>query len=287
MVDEDANRSPRRFVEVDVFASGPLTGNPLAVVLDAEGLDTDEMQRFANWTNFSETTFLVPPASDDADYAVRIFTPDVELPFAGHPTLGTCHAWLEAGGEPAEADVVTQECGVGSVRIRRTGPGLAFAAPPLIRSGPVAPDDAERVLAICGLDSTDVVEMAWVDNGPGWVGVLLPTADHVLAVDATAVDDGPADIGLVGLHPPGAETAIEVRAFFSKGGLLAEDPVTGSLQASMAQWLLGSARIEAPYVAAQGTRLGRAGRAQVEVDEAGAIWVGGRTDTVVTGFVTL
>ncbi|MEM9609214.1 MAG: PhzF family phenazine biosynthesis protein [Actinomycetota bacterium] len=276
----------RSYRELDVFASGPLSGNPLAVVHDADGLSTEEMQRFANWTNFSETTFLVPPTSPEADYSVRIFTPDVELPFAGHPTLGTCHAWLEAGGVPT-GELVMQECGVGLVPIRRTGAGLAFAAPPLMRSGSVGEDDAERFLGMLGLDRADVVDLAWIDNGPGWVGVLLPSADDVLAVELDPGTDRHFDIGIVGPHPPGSDVAIEVRAFFCAGGTPAEDPVTGSLQASVAQWLLGEGRLEAPYVAAQGTRLGRAGRARIDLDDEGAIWVGGQTATTVTGTVVL
>jgi len=273
----------RPFVEVDVFTSTPYMGNPVAVVLDGDGLSTEEMQRFASWTNLSETTFVLPPADAGADYRVRIFTPVAELPFAGHPTLGTCHAWLEAaGGPPPEA--VTQECAAGLVAVRRTPDGLAFAAPPLVRSGPVEEALVERIAATLRLGRADVVDARWVDNGPGWVAVLLASAEAVLAVEPGFAD---LDIGVVGPHPPGAPEAIEVRAFFPKDGALVEDPVTGSLNASVAQWLLGTGRLTAPYVARQGTALGRAGRVHVTQDEAATVWVGGGTVTCVAGWVEL
>jgi PhzF family phenazine biosynthesis protein len=280
----------RRFQQVDVFAHEPLRGNPVAVVLDAEGLSTEQMQRLARWTNLSETTFVLPPTTDEADYRVRIFTLAHELPFAGHPTLGTCHAWLEAGGTPARADRVVQECGAGLVPLRRRD-GLAFAAPDLVRSGPVDDGLLERITAVLGITRDDVVDAAWVDNGPGWVGVLLADAEAVLGVEPDAGRDpgqGPLDIGVVGLRPEGAETAIEVRALFGDDrGALREDPVTGSLNASLAQWLLGSGRLDAPYVASQGTRLGRRGRPRIDRDADGTIWVGGPTLTVIDGHVDL
>lgn len=269
----------RRFAQVDVFGSGPFSGNPVAVVLDADGIDDAAMAHFANWTNLSETTFVLPPTTTQADYRVRIFTPTLELPFAGHPTLGTCHAWLKAGGVPADHDRIVQQCAAGLVDIRRTDAGLAFAAPPVTRSGPLEADLLADVVATLGIAADGVVDSQWVDNGPGWLAVLLPSADDVLAIEPTFLEQ---DIGVVGPSAPGAEEAIEVRAFFPKDGALHEDPVTGSLNASLAQWLTDSGRLEAPYVARQGTVLGRAGRVHVTRDDRG-VWVGGATETVIEG----
>lgn len=273
----------RRFTQVDVFGSGPFSGNPVAVVLDAAGLGEGEMRRFANWTNLSETTFVLPPTRAGADYRARIFTPVVELPFAGHPTLGTCHAWLEAGGEAADAGQVVQECEAGLVRIRRQEEGLAFAAPPLARSGPASREEAARVAVALRVDPAEILAVEWVDNGPGWIAALLESAERVLELRPERLDF---DLGVVGFHPPGSPAAIELRAFAPVNGLAVEDPVTGSLNASVAQWLLGSGRLAAPYVAAQGGALGRAGRVHVSEDD-GAIWVGGRTETSIAGTVEL
>jgi PhzF family phenazine biosynthesis protein len=273
----------RPFAQVDVFTTTPYAGNPVAVVLDGDGLGTEEMQRVANWTNLSETTFVLPPAQPGADYRVRIFTPVAELPFAGHPTLGTCHAWLQAGGAPA-AEHVVQECAAGLVAVRRTPDGLAFAAPPLVRSGPVEPELVERIASLLAIDASDIVDSQWVDNGPGWVAVLLADADAVLALRPSA---GDLDIGAVGPHPAGSAQQFEVRAFFPKDGSLVEDPVTGSLNASLAEWLLRTGRAQAPYVASQGTALGRAGRVYVERDDDGTIWVGGGTVTCVAGEIEI
>jgi PhzF family phenazine biosynthesis protein len=272
------------FRQVDVFTDTPYRGNPVAVVLDAQDLSDDEMQRFARWTNLSETTFVFPPSSGAADYRVRIFTPSLELPFAGHPTLGTCHAWLSGGGTPKHAEAVVQECGAGMIRIRRTPAGLAFAAPPLVRSGPVEESLAEHIASILGIARDDIVDAQWADNGPGWVAVLLSSAEAVLALRPGVVD---LDVGVVGPYPPGSPEAFEVRAFVPKNGATDEDPVTGSLNASLAQWLLGSGRAEAPYVASQGSALGRSGRVHVSRDSDGEIWVAGGTVTCVTGRVEL
>jgi PhzF family phenazine biosynthesis protein len=274
----------RRFAQVDVFGTGPCSGNPVAVVLDAEGLSTEEMQRFSRWTNLSETTFVLPPSSPEADYRVRIFTPALELPFAGHPTLGTCHAWLEAGGRPRGSREIVQECGAGLVRLRRDEDRLAFAAPPLVRSGPASDEEARRVAAALGVDRSELVAVEWVDNGPGWTAALMESAERVLELEPAGVDF---DLGVVGFHPEGAEAAIEVRAFFPLNGVTAEDPVTGSLNASVAQWLIDSGRLEAPYVASQGAAIGRAGRVHVDRDDDGTVWVGGRTETVIAGEVEL
>ncbi len=274
----------RSFRQVDVFSTAPYLGNALAVVLDSAGLTDREMQRFARWMNLSETTFVLPPSSAGADYRVRIFTPSVELPFAGHPTLGTCHAWLAAGGTPQRPDVIVQECAAGLIPVRRTADGLAFAAPPLLRSGPVDESLAEHIAALLGLRRAEIVDLEWADNGPGWVAVLLASADAVLAVRPGVVD---LDVGVAGPYPAGSPEAFEVRAFFPKDGATAEDPVTGSLNASLAQWLLGTGRASAPYVVSQGTVLGRAGRVHISRDPDNTIWIGGAAITCVAGHVDL
>jgi PhzF family phenazine biosynthesis protein len=274
---------PRQFRQVDVFTDTPYFGNPLAVVLGAEGLSDEQMRRFANWTNLSETTFVLPPRDSGADYLVRIFTPSSELPFAGHPTLGTCHAWLQAGGRPARPGLVVQECGAGLVAIKQTEAGLAFAAPPLVRQGPVEDEVAERVAKALNIGRNDMVDIQWADNGPGWVAVLLDSAKAVLAIQPGTVT---MDIGVAGLYPPGAPEALEVRAFSGQVSTV-EDPVTGSLNASLAQWLLGTGRIQAPYVASQGTAIGRRGRVRISQDGDGQVWVGGSVVTCITGTVEL
>lgn len=270
---------PRRFAQVDVFTTTPHAGNPVAVVLEAEGLTPAEMQRLAHWTNLSETTFVLPPSDPAADYRVRIFTPTLELPFAGHPTLGTCHAWLEAGGVP-RGDAIVQECAAGLIPVRRTDAGLAFAAPPLLRSGPVEEGLVAHIAALLGIGRGEIADAQWADNGPGWVAVLLADARAVLDLRPGPVD---LDIGVVGPHPPGAECAFEVRGFFPKDGATVEDPVTGSLNASLAGWLLRTGRARAPYVASQGTALGRQGRVHVTQDADGTTWVGGGTITCIRG----
>jgi PhzF family phenazine biosynthesis protein len=268
------------FSQVDVFASEPFLGNPVAVVHDGDGLTAEQMQRLAPWTNLSETTFLLAADAPGADYQVRIFTPSTELPFAGHPTLGTCHAWLSAGHAPARPGEIIQQCGAGLIAIRQTGSGLAFAAPPLVRSGPVDEPTLGRVAAQLDIARTDIVDAQWADNGPGWVAVLLDSADAVLAVRPRSID---LDVGLAGPYPAGSECAFEVRAFFPVGGMLAEDPVTGSFNASLAQWLLSTGRASAPYVASQGTVLGRRGRVFITRDDDGTVWVAGATTTRISG----
>ena len=274
----------RQFRQVDVFAEEPFVGNPVAVVHGADGLTDDEMRLFARWTNLSETTFLLPPTDERADYRVRIFTPMQELPFAGHPTLGTAHAWLEAGGPPARRDVIVQECAAGLITLRRTPPGLAFLAPSTLRSGPVDESTLQQVAAALGVDRAEFIDAQWADNGPGWVAVELASAEAVLAVKP-----GPTDlkIGLFGRHPAGTPEAIEVRAFFPSGTGTTEDPVTGSLNAALAQWLLASGKATAPYTASQGTVLGRRGRVHVSADADGAVWIGGGTHTLISGSVLL
>lgn len=281
----------RRFSQVDVFSAEPLLGNPVAVVHDADGISDDEMARFARWTNLSETTFLLSPTQPGADYRLRIWTPAGELPFAGHPTIGSAHGWLEAGGVPATEGEVVQECAAGLVRLRRAG-RLAFAAPPLLRSGPVDAADRAAIARALRICEDEIVDAGWVDNGPGWVAVLLADAEAVLALkpDFTAFGTleigvvGPyRKIGVVGEHPAG-DAAIEVRAFVPTMGI-GEDPVTGSLNAGIAQWLAGD-RLPASYVSSQGTVLGRRGRVHIETD-GDTIWVGGDALTTVSGEVAL
>lgn len=299
VMDDSSRPHARPFTQVDVF--GPpdgdgVSGNPLAVVHDADGLSDATLGAFARWTNLSETTFLLPPTTSDADYRVRIFTPGGELPFAGHPTLGSAHAWLEAGGRPRHVDRVVQECGVGLVPVRRE-PRLAFAAPPLLRSGPVDGEEVSRVLAALGLAADEVVAMEWVDNGPGWIGVLLADAEAVLAVEPVpqhfgATSDGEGALGLaVGVvgrwsDPSAVGKDLEVRAFFRDGAQVVEDPVTGSLNASLAQWLIGAGRLGRSYVVGQGSRLRRDGRVLIEQDD-DELWVGGQVTTMIRGQVLL
>jgi PhzF family phenazine biosynthesis protein len=272
------------FQQVDVFTRTPFEGNPVAVVLEADDLTGEEMQGFARWTNLSETTFILRPDAPEADYRLRIFTPSRELPFAGHPTLGSCHAWLSASQGSTTADVVWQECGAGLVPLRRTADGLAFAAPPLLRYGPVERPVREHIAELLQIALAEIVDAHWVDNGPGWVAVLLSSAEAVLGLRPGAVD---MEVGVVGPYPQGSASAFEVRAFFPVRGATVEDPVTGSLNASLAHWLLDSGRAASPYVASQGTALGRAGRVHISSDADGTIWVGGGTITCITGSVEL
>ena len=275
----------RPFAQVDVFSAEPYRGNPLAVVVDAGGLPAEGMQQFANWTNLAETTFLLPPADPRADYRVRIFTGSEELPFAGHPTLGSAHAWLEAGGVPRQGGLLVQECGAGLVRIKRDGGRLAFAAPRLTRSGPVAEADLVRAAAGLGLPREALLDASWLVNGPDWIGVLLESADAVLGVRPDYAAMGGLKVGVIGPHPAGSGADFEVRTFIP-GDAAAEDPVTGSFNAGAAQWLIGSGRALGSYVAAQGTVLGRAGR--VHIDKLGDdIWVGGDSVSCIEGFVLL
>jgi PhzF family phenazine biosynthesis protein len=271
------------FHQVDVFSAVAFKGNPLAVIAEADGLDDAEMQAIANWTNLSETTFLSRPKDTTADYRVRIFTPQRELPFAGHPTLGSCHVWLALGHQPKGNEVI-QECGAGLVRIKRDGARLAFAAPPLRRSGEVEPDLKARIARSLGIAEDAIKAAQWVDNGPGWVAVLLGSRSEVLSLrqDASALPGQ--SLGVVAPWDPardGGDVQFEVRAFMGRGD---EDPVTGSLNASLAQWLIGAGLAPPRYVAAQGTVLGRAGRVHV-AQEGDAIWIGGDVTTCVSGTI--
>ena len=285
--------APRRhrFAQLDVFADRPQRGNPLAVVLDAQELTEEEMQRVARWTNLSETTFLLPPISAEADYRVRIFTPSGELPFAGHPTLGTARAWLEAGGIPAGERIV-QECAAGLITVRRDGDRLAFAAPPLRRSGPLDEADVAELAAAIGVERSAVLGHAWADNGPGWRVLELESAEQVLSLSPDPAALADAKLGVVGRHGSAgaaagpadgtADPLYEVRAF-TLGGV--EDPVTGSLNAGIAQWLLERGGMPTRWTVAQGTALGRAGRIDVQVAANATVWIGGSTVLTVEGSI--
>jgi PhzF family phenazine biosynthesis protein len=269
---------------VDVFGAEAFSGNPLAVITGAGDLAAEDMLRITRWFNLSETTFLLPPIDPTADYRVRIFTLEREMPFAGHPTLGTCHAWLEAGGVAKNGMEIVQECGAGLVRIRRDADRLSFAAPALIRSGAPLAGELNEAVRFLGITAEEVVDAAWVDNGPGWLGIRLASAEKVLALAPSRSWSERIDIGVVGPHAPGGDAAFEVRAFFSDHvGAIIEDPVTGSLNASLAQWLFDSGVADADYVAAQGTCLGRKGRVYASRDETRQVWIGGGTRTHVAG----
>jgi PhzF family phenazine biosynthesis protein len=300
----------RPFKQVDVFTATPYLGNPLAVVLDATGLGDAAMQSFAKWTNLSETTFLLPPTEPSADYSVRIFTPGGELPFAGHPTLGSCHAWLQAGGRPKAAGRIVQQCAAGLVPIRHEGERLVFAAPPLKRSAP-SPTLLAKVAAALGLKAQQIVAAQLLDNGPVWLGLLLNDADAVLALkpDHRMLKELGQKVGVAGVPAAEDEAAsplisrsnrearafalsndedigLEVRAFAAPIGI-EEDPVTGSLNASLAQWLIPDGHLPSRYLAAQGQCLGRAGRVHVSRDAEGQVWIGGDSVTCIDGKVTL
>lgn len=277
-------RAQRPFRQVNVFSANALLGNPLAVVHEADALAEAQMAALARWTNLSETTFLSAPKDPRADYRVRIFTPSGELPFAGHPTLGSCHAWLAAGGRPRDANVVVQECGVGLVRIRRDNARLEFAAPPLRKTGPLEADVLARIVEALRLAPADVEAHQWVDNGPRWRAVLLRSASRVLAIKPQWAALAGLEVGVVGPLPPGHEAAFEVRAFIGDGSY--EDPVTGSLNASLAQWLIPAGLAPAAYVSSQGTALGRAGRVYLRHSD-GTVWVGGDVVDVVEGHIDL
>jgi PhzF family phenazine biosynthesis protein len=280
----------RGLMQVDVFGESPFLGNPLAVVLDADGIGDDAMAAIARWTNLSETTFVLSPTTEAADYRVRIWTPFGELPFAGHPTLGTCWAWRSNGGISRSQGIAVQECGIGLVTVRDDQDRLAFAAPPLVRSGPVDPDLVAEVIDAMDIDQADVEDSQWVDNGPGWMALLLRSADAVRAARPHRVPTKVGLAGLVGLVGPDndrSDVDVEVRAFFPKDGLPAEDPVTGSLNASLGQWLIGSGRLGSPYVASQGSALARAGRVHVSHDADGQVWVAGTTRTLISGTIDI
>lgn len=273
-----------RFSQVNVFSPDPLSGNPVAVIHDAEALSEEQMAALARWTNLSETTFLLKPDNPRADYRLRIFSPGGELTFAGHPTLGSCHAWLSAGGSPRESGVIVQQCEAGLISIRREGSFLAFAAPPLVRSGPLENDVINKIVKAFDLKPSDVVRHQWVDNGPGWCAVMLHSAQQVLSLKPDWATLYPLNLGVVGPHSSGHDADIEVRAFIGRGGY--EDPVTGGLNASLAQWLIEEGCVKSTYTAAQGTILQRAGRVQLR-QTSDEIWVGGQVVGVINGEINL
>lgn len=269
---------------IDVFACGPLSGNPLAVVHDAAALDAAQMLALTRWLGFSETTFLLPPTEPDADYRVRIFYPAGELPFAGHPTLGTAHAWLAAGGVPKQAGLVMQECGVGLVPVRVAESRLAFRAPPLLRSGALSPQERAEAIRYVGVPEAQVVAAVHADNGPGWALLHLRSAEDVLAAQPVARAPASTNVGLLGAHPEGCEAAFEVRAFFTDpAGRLVEDPVTGSFNASAAQYVFGAGLAVGGYIAAQGQKVGANGRVYASRESDGSVWIAGEVRTVAGG----
>lgn len=277
----------RGFSQVDVFTDELTYGNAVAVVHDATDLTTTQMAKFARWTNLAETTFLLPPTTPAADYRLRIFTISRELPFAGHPTLGSARAWLEAGGRPHTPGHLVQECGAGLVTLRQDKSRLSFAAPPRLRSGPVSPDELQALAKALRLTPTDIVDAQWADNGPGWIAALLPSAEAVLAITPDYTQFGTfTGVGVVGPHPEGSDADFEVRAFVDEGTRFDEDPVTGSLNAAIAQWLIPAELAPSSYIAAQGTKLGRRGRVHLTQTD-GEIWVGGDTVLGVKGTVSL
>lgn len=275
----------RPFAQVDVFTATPYLGNPVAVVLDAEGLTDEDMSAFARWTNLSETTFVLAPTHPDADYRLRIFTPGGELPFAGHPTLGSAHAWLGTGAAPHRPGFLVQECGIGLVDLKREGDRLAFAAPPLLRSGPVTPEVREQVARSLRLPSDAVAHCEWIDNGAAWIGAVLPDAETVLALKPDFTVMGDLMVGVLGRWSTSRDADVEVRAFVPGMGIT-EDPVTGSLNAGLATWLIPAGILPTRYTVSQGTALRRSGR--VRVEQLGSdIWIGGDTITCIIGAVTL
>ncbi|QFR00469.1 PhzF family phenazine biosynthesis protein [Streptomyces phaeolivaceus] len=273
------------FAQVDVFAETPYFGNPVAVVLDSEGVSDAAMARLARWTNLSETTFVRPPRHPEADYELRIFTPGGEIPFAGHPTLGSAHAWLEAGGRPRSSGALVQECRAGLVEVRRSGADLSFRAPALRRRGPLDDAHVHRIARGLCIDRARILAHSWVDNGPGWAAVRLASADEVLALEPDDQAMRDLMLGVVGPHPEGSPLRFEVRAFALPSGVR-EDPVTGSLQAGIAQWLIADGTAPRSYQAGQGARLRRRGVLTVRAD-GDDVWVGGRSVTCVRGTVRL
>lgn len=272
-----------RFTQLDVFGDGGLTGNPLAVVHNADGLETEQMQALAAWFNLSETAFLVKPTETRADYQVRIFTPSEELPFAGHPTLGSAHAWLAAGGRPHSAHHIVQECGVGLVELRGFNGRMAFAAPPLRRNEPLTKTQVSAIAKVIGVPATQWVAHAWGDNGAPWQMVQLSDAEAVRSVQPKRQFAKPDQyIGLIGLNDPEDPFAYEVRALTPDG----EDPVTGSLNAAAAQWLRQRDLASASYMVTQGSALGRHGEIYVD-DDGTNLWIGGRARVAITGDLKL
>jgi PhzF family phenazine biosynthesis protein len=268
---------------VDVFGVEPVSGNPLAVVHDADELHADQMQQIARYMNLSETVFLCRPTRPEADYAVRIFALDRELSWAGHPTLGACHAWIGAGGKGRANGRILQQCDAGLITVYDDGGRLAFVAPPLVRHEPPSHAQLSKALQLVGSDGRGLVDTMWIDNGPGWLGLLFDCADRILSFKPERSWPGALHIGLAGFHLPPSEFAIETRAFHTDQHLtVVEDPVTGSFNAAIAQWLIGAGRLPSSYAVSQGVCVNRRGRIDVAIRE-GAITVSGRTRAVIRG----
>ena len=276
----------RAFSQVNVFSTIPYRGNPVAVVHDGTDLTDEQMQRLARWTNLSETTFVLPPTAPAADYRLRIFTPGRELPFAGHPTLGSARAWLDNGGTPRTAGRIVQECAIGLVSVRRAGGVLSFAAPPLLRDGALDEEHVGQIAAAFGINRDRVLAHQWVDNGPGWAVVQLPTAEEVLALEPDLSVIPTAMVGAIGAYPDGSEHAFEMRTF-APGAGVAEDPVCGSMNASVGQWLTTTGAAPSAYRVSQGARVGRAGTIEITADTDGTVWVGGAATGCIRGTIIL
>ncbi len=279
---------PNTYKTVDVFTQEAFSGNPLAVIFDADGLSTEEMQHITRWMNLSESVFLQKPSHPDADYKVRIFTLTGELPFAGHPTIGSCHAWLENGGKQKDHNFIIQECGAGLIKINKEDSMLSFAAPPITRSGEVSDSDLKMACRILGIARSDIKASNWIDNGPGWMGILLQSAEQVLNLKPKSNPQDHFDLGVIGAYPENSESQFELRALFNnQNGTLVEDPVTGSLNASTAQWLMNSGYAPNSYIASQGTCMQRKGKIYLSKDNEGTVWVGGHACTRVDGVIHL
>ena len=276
----------RAFTQVDVFSAIPYLGNPVAVIHDGTDLTDEQLQRLARWTNLSETTFVLPPADPAADYRLRIFTPGEELPFAGHPTLGSARAWLDNGGTPRQAGQIVQECAAGLVSVRRIKNMLSFAAPPLVRHGPLDEAYVDQIVAAFGIKRDRVLAHQWVDNGPGWAVVQLPTAREVLALEPDLSLIPAAMVGAIGAHPDGSEHAFEMRTFAPRVGV-PEDPACGSMNASVGQWLTSTGAAPSSYRVSQGARVGRAGTIEITADPNGTVWVSGTTTSCIRGTITI
>jgi PhzF family phenazine biosynthesis protein len=277
----------RRFIQCDVFTSVPTKGNGLAVVVDGDGLLDTEMQAFAAWTNLAETTFLMPPTTEEADYKVRIFTPRREMLFAGHPTLGSCASWIRACGKSRTKGVVRQECGVGIVDIDVSGAVPAFAAPKTTIA-PLPPENLAAITSALGLPPDRILRTAQLANGPVWQVLQLTSAADVLAADSSKIRYPEfLGVGLIGAHPPGSACQFEARNLAPSSGM-SEDPITGSLNAAIAQWMYGTGHWDAPVTVAQGTCIAREGRLFIRRDDrTGIVWVGGQTCMLIEGTLTL
>ncbi|MFB6957650.1 PhzF family phenazine biosynthesis protein [Streptomyces sp. NPDC056309] len=276
----------RSFAQVDVFSTVPYSGNPVAVVLDGTDLTDEEMQRLARWTNLSETTFVLLPTAPEADYRLRIFTPQGELPFAGHPTLGSARAWLDGGGTPQHADRIVQECAAGLVTVRHGKGTLSFAAPPRVRDGALDDTYLNQIVAAFGITRDQVVAHQWVDNGPGWAVLQLRTAEEVLALEPDLSLIPAAMVGAIGAHPEGSGHNFEMRTF-APGAGVPEDPACGSMNAAVGQWLTATGAAPSTYRVSQGTRLGRAASIEITADADGTVWVTGAATVCIRGTISV